>query len=141
MKMKKEKAISTAKEAVNKSVEETAAAVKKVSEAVTKENIEKTIDAVKKTAQTVKTRATKAAESATTTVKKTAPPRKLDPNIYIQYGSKEISKEVLLDKFKETWIKEHKINEIKTLDLYYKVDDDTAYFLVNGTIEINIQAF
>ena len=139
--MKREKAISTAKEAVNKSVEETAAAVKKVSEAVTKENIEKTLDAVKKTAQTVKTRATKAAESATTTVKKTAPPKKLDTKFYIQYGSKEISEEVLLDKFKETWLKEHKINEIKTLDLYYKVEDETAYFLVNGETEINIKAF
>lgn len=133
--MKKEKAISTAKDAVNKSVEETAAAVKKVSEVVTKENIEKTFDAVK---NTVRSKANKAATTATT-VKKNATSRKLDPNIYIQYGSKQISKQELLDKFKEIWLIDHKINEVTSLDLYFKVDDETAYFLVNKEIQINFK--
>ena len=38
----------------------------------------------------------------------------------------------------DEWIKSHKITELKTLEVYLKVEDDTAYCLVNGKIKIDL---
>jgi hypothetical protein len=141
--MKKDNTLTSAKEAVRttaekvlKSTEETAeAAIKIASEVVTKENVEKTINAVKDTAKNVKSKATKAATAATkkTTAKKT------NVELYVQYHGKEISNQVIIEKLHEEWLKTHKLSELKTLAIYLKVEDDTAYCLVNGEININIK--
>lgn len=143
--MKKDNTLTSAKEAVKsraekviKSTEETAeAAIKIASDVVTKENVEKTINAVKDTAKNVKSKATKAATAATTAARKTAT-KKIDASFYVQYHGKEVSKQTILEKLHEQWLKTHKLSEIKTLDIYLKVEDDTAYCLVNGDIKIDI---
>ncbi|MBC8059956.1 MAG: hypothetical protein H7Y18_04745 [Clostridiaceae bacterium] len=140
--MKKDNTLTSAKEVVKstagkviKSTEETAeAAIKMASDVVTKENVEKTLNAVKDTAKTVKSKATKAATAAKKTVAK-----KIDIGFYVQYGGKEVSKQFLLDKIHEEWLKSHKLSEIKTLDIYLKVEDNTAYCLVNGEINIDLK--
>jgi len=144
--MKKDNTITSAKEVVKstagkviKSTEETAeAAIKLASEVVTKENVEKTINAVKGTAKNVKSKATKAAASASTVAKKTVA-KKVDIAFYVQYQGKEVSKQTLLDKIHEEWLKSHKLSEIKTLDIYLKVEDDTAYCLINGEINMDLK--
>lgn len=136
--MKKETVKSTA-EKVIKSTEETAEAViKMASDVVTKENAQKTINAVKDTAKNVKSKVTKVAAAATTAVKKTTT-RKVDIDFYIQYQGKEINKETIVKKVHEEWTKSHKLSEIKTLAIYFKIEDDTAYCLVNGQISIDVK--
>lgn len=142
--MKKDNTLTSAKEAVKstaekvmKSTEETAeAAMKLASDVVTKENVEKTINAVKDTAKNVKSKATKVANAA----KKTAA-KKIDAVFYVQYQGKEVCEQTILEKFHEEWLKSHKLSEIKTLDIYLKVEDDTAYCLVNGETNIDFKLF
>ncbi|MCB2300518.1 DUF6465 family protein [Clostridium tagluense] len=123
-------------EKVIKSTEETA--IKVASDVVKKENMEKTINAVKDTAKNVKAKATKAATVATTAAKKTIA-KKVDVSFYVQYQGKEVSKHTILEKIHDEWVKSHKLSELKTLDVYLKVEDDTAYCLVNGKINIDLK--
>ncbi|GCD12047.1 DUF6465 family protein [Clostridium tagluense] len=141
--MKKNSDLISAKESVKskaekviKSTEETA--IKVASDVVKKENMEKTINAVKATAKNVKAKATKAATVATTAAKKTIA-KKVDVSFYVQYQGKEVSKHTILEKIHDEWVKSHKLSELKTLDVYLKVEDDTAYCLVNGKINIDLK--
>ncbi|MBU3146220.1 DUF6465 family protein [Clostridium sp. CF012] len=144
--MKKDSNLTSAKEAVKstaekviKSTEEKAeAAIKLASDVVKKENVEKTINAVKDTAKNVKSKATKVATAATTAAKKTRA-KKVDVAFYVQYQGKEISKHAILEKIHDEWVKSNKLSELKTLDVYLKVEDDTAYCLVNGEIKIELK--
>jgi len=144
--MKKDNTLTSAKEAVKstaekvkKSTEETAeAAMKMASNAVNKENVEKKINAVKDTAKSVKEKATKATSAVKTAAKKTLS-KKVDVEFYVQYHGKEISKNAILEMIHEEWIKTHKISELKTLDVYFKIEDNTAYCLVNGKINIDLK--
>ncbi|MBU3100115.1 MULTISPECIES: DUF6465 family protein [Clostridium] len=133
--MEKDNTLVSDKEAINAGTEE---AITIVSDA-TKENVEKTISVVKDIAKNVKSQATK----ATTSVKKTAAKRtiakKIDVGFYVQYQGKEISKRTILEEVYKEWTKSHKITELKTLDVYIKVEEEIAYCLVNGEIKINIK--
>ena len=57
---------------------------------------------------------------------------------YIQYAGKEIDQDVSIEQFKFEWCKEHNINEIKDLKVYYKIEDKKAYFVANETVTIII---
>ena len=85
-------------------------------------------------AKNVKTRATKATNAAKKTISK-----KIDVGFYVQYHGKEISKKTILEKIYEEWVKSHKISELKTLSVYIKVEEDTAYCLVNEEIKIDFK--
>lgn len=142
--MKKDNTLTTAKEAVRstaekviKSTEETAEATMKMASDA-KENVGKTINAVKGKAKDVKSKATKVASAASTAARKTIA-KKVDIAFYVQYQGKEISKQTILEKIHDEWIKSHKLSEIKTLEVYLKVEDDTAYCLVNGEIKIDLK--
>jgi len=133
--MKKDSNLTSAKEAVKSTAGKVIKSTEDmVSDVVKKESVEKTINAVKDTAKSVKAKATKAATAAKKTIAK-----KVDVAFYIQYQGKEISREIILEKIHEEWIKSHKISELKTLEVYLKVEDDTAYCLVNGKIKIDLK--
>ncbi|MBU3215906.1 DUF6465 family protein [Clostridium estertheticum] len=133
--MEKDNTLASDKKAISVGTEE---AITIVSD-VTKENVEKTINVVKDIAKNVKSKATK----VTTGVKKTGAKRtiakKIDVGFYVQYQGKEISKRTILEEVYKEWTKSHKITELKTLDVYIKVEEDTAYCLVNGEIKIDIK--
>jgi len=59
--------------------------------------------------------------------------------VFIQFWGKEVEETVLLEGFKTQWKKEHNLSEIKELRVYLKVEEETAYFVVNGeeTISVN----
>jgi hypothetical protein len=57
---------------------------------------------------------------------------------YIQYAGKEVEENSLIKKFKFEWCKQYKINEIKDLKVYYKIEDKKAYFVANGSVTISI---
>ncbi|MCB2307478.1 DUF6465 family protein [Clostridium estertheticum] len=133
--MEKDNTLTSDKKATGEGTEE---AITIVSD-VTKENVGKTISVVKDVAKNVKSKAKK----VTTGVKKTAAKRtiskKIDVGFYVQYQGKEISKGTILEEVYKEWTKSHKITELKTLDVYIKVEEDIAYCLVNGEIKINIK--
>lgn len=127
------------KEAIGMETEE---AITIVSDAA-KENVEKTINVVKDIAKNVKSKATNVRSKVTNKVKKTSAKRsiakKIDVGFFVQYHGKEVSKRTILEDVYEEWTKSHKITELKTLDVYIKVEEETAYCLVNGEIKINIK--
>lgn len=108
--------------------------------AITKENVEKTINAVKDIVKNVKSRAVKVARGATTAAKKTVT-NKIDVVFYVQYQGKEVSNKSIKEKVYAEWLKSHKISDIKSLDIYLKVEEDTAYCLVNGDNNIDLKLF
>lgn len=83
----------------------------------------------------------KSSSSDTTdsTTKKRTSTKKINSNLHIQYFGKEVSQQTILDKFNEEWLKEHKLSEIKSLDIYYKIEEDTAYCIVNGNVNLNLK--
>lgn len=90
------------------------------------------------TAKNVKRKATKVANTASIGVKNTVA-KKVDVAFYVQYQGKEVCTEKIKEKVYEIWVTSHKLSEIKTLEIYFKVEDDTAYCLVNGEINIDLK--
>jgi len=118
--------------------EETEEAITIVSDA-TKENVEKTINAVRDIAKSAKSKTVKVANAAKKTVARKTIAKRIDVGFYIQYQGKEVSRGTILEKVHEEWVKTHKISELKTLDVYLKVEENTAYCLVNGDIKVDIK--
>lgn len=133
--MEKDNILDSTKEVVSDVTEE---AITLVSD-VAKENVGKTINVVKDIAKNVKSKAKRATGAAKKTVAKRTIAKKIDVGFYVQYHGKEVSKRTILEDVYEEWIKSHKITELKTLDVYIKVEEDTAYCLVNGEIKIDIK--
>jgi len=99
----------------------------------TKEKVIKTSNVVTDTAKKAKSRAVKATPAKKTIAKK------IDVGFYVQYHGKEINKKRILEKIHEEWVKSHKISELKTLDVYLKIEEDIAYCLVNGEIKMDLK--
>ncbi|MBU3113092.1 DUF6465 family protein [Clostridium lacusfryxellense] len=133
--MEKDNIINSDKEVKSEDAEQ---AITMVSDA-TKENVEKTLNVVKDIAKSVKTKTVKVATAAKKTITKKTIAKKVNVGFYVQYQGKEVSKATLLEKVYEEWIKDHKSSELKTLDVYFNVDEDTAYCLVNGDIKVDIK--
>lgn len=112
----------------------------------TKENVGKTINAVKDIAKNVKSKANRATTAARKTVaNKTVAKKKIAKRVKVafcvQYHGKEASKETILDRIQEEWEKTHKLSDIKTIEIYLKVEENTAYCMINGDIKIDIKLF
>ena len=129
--MEKDNTLTSDKESVSSEEE---VAITKASDIITKENVGKTIRAVKDLAKNVKSKATRVANAAKKTVAK-----KIDVVFYVQYQGKEVCNQKIQEKIYEEWLKSHKLSEIKTLDVYLKVEDDTVYCLINGEINIDLK--
>lgn len=122
---------------------------------LSKENLKKNIvelkdaatDVSKTTAKTVK----KVSESAKKTITKTSDDLAkavktnisniigFDKKLYIEYYGKKVSEDELVERFKLEWTKSHKLSEIKDLKVYYKIEEDTAYYLVNDKETLSIK--
>lgn len=107
----------------------------------TKENVGKTINAVKDIAKNVKSKANIATTAARKTVAKKKIAKRVKVAFCVQYHGKEASKETILDRLQEEWEKTHKLSDIKTIEIYLKVEENTAYCMINGDIKIDIKLF
>lgn len=90
-----------------------------------------------KTAEAKKTTAKKTTtKKETTTAKKTATKKVVEPSVsyVLQYGGKEVVTSNILETVKKIWVEkfEGKLEEIKTIELYIKPEENKAYFVVNG---------
>ena len=112
----------------------------------TKQNVGKTINVVKDIAKNVKSKANRATTAARKTVaNKTVAKKKIAKRVNVafcvQYHGKEVSKEIILDRIQEEWVKTHRLSDIKTIEIYLKVEENTAYCMINGDIKIDIKLF
>lgn len=88
--------------------------------------------------ETVKKAAAKkpAAKKTATTTKKTAAKKAQDieAKTLIQYSGKEIAADDILETVKKVWVEKFqgKLEEIKTIEIYIKPEENKAYFVVNG---------
>lgn len=98
-----------------------------------------TTDKVKETAEAVKKTVKETSEDIVKTVKKTAAKAKeIDKLLFIEYYGKQVSETEIVERFKQEWTKEHKLSEIESLKIYYKIEENTAYYLVNDEITLSL---
>lgn len=61
-------------------------------------------------------------------------------NIYIQFSGEEISLEKVQQKTKEKWLKlGNKIKDIKSVQTYINIDEQTIYIVINDKEKITIK--
>ncbi|MCR5526929.1 MAG: DUF6465 family protein [Lachnospiraceae bacterium] len=141
-------AVGSAVKSAGKSVSQ--AAVKKVESPKT-ETVTvtvKTVEPEKATeAPAAKTETKKAAAAKTETKK--APAAKAEPkkatakkaalktSLHVQYADKDITAEDIVKLAKEDWknVKKNKIADLKSLEFYVKPEDNTVYYVANGSEE------
>ena len=67
-------------------------------------------------------------------VKKPAKKQEIKTTVSVQYLGKDISDKDMVALVKKQWAaSKHKISEIKTMELYVKVEENTVYYVINGT--------
>lgn len=56
-------------------------------------------------------------------------------SIVLQYNSLEVDSETLIEKVKESWLKEHQEEDakIKNIELYIKPEEYCAYYVINSS--------
>lgn len=85
-------------------------------------------EAVKDTATAKKTPAKKTAS------KKTTQKKELVTTVTLQHGGRDVLEKDLIETAKKDWIAAgHKKNDLKELALYIKPEENTVYYVVNGT--------
>lgn len=98
---------------------------------------EKKTTAKKETATAKKTTAKKTTtKKESTTPKKTTAKKAVEPSVsyVLQYSGKEVVSSDVLETVKKIWVEKFqgKLEEIKTIELYIKPEENKAYFVVNG---------
>lgn len=65
--------------------------------------------------------------------KKTAPKKELVSRVYVQYADAEVITSELVEQVKEAWVASgHRISSVKSMDVYIKPEDKSAYYVING---------
>ncbi len=94
-----------------------------------------------------KTPAKKAAaqKTAVKTAPKTAKTGKTEKEaasqkVYIQFAGREVLTEDILEKVRNEWVAEgHRVSSIKSLELYVKPEENTAYYVLNGKVTGSVE--
>lgn len=54
-------------------------------------------------------------------------------NLYVQFAGKECTQDFIVKEAKKHWREAgNKMKDIKTLDIYIKPEEHTAYYAING---------
>ena len=91
---------------------------------------------VKKEAPKKATTAKKAAEPKKAPARRTAAKKaaEVETSVYVQYAGREVTVKELVAEAKSAYIAEgHKEEDIKTIDVYVKPEENAAYYVVNGS--------
>ena len=111
------KATTKAAEAVVEEVKD--AAVKKV-EPKAEKVVDKAKEVTKKVEKTVKEKVAEVKAAAA------------DPEVYVQYQGNESNLAVITERIKKQYVEEgHKESDIKSLKIYLKPEDASAYYVIN----------
>ncbi|MBP3926416.1 MAG: hypothetical protein J6D13_04440 [Clostridium sp.] len=91
---------------------------------------------VKKEAPKKATTAKKAAEPKKAPARRTAAKKaaEVETSVYVQYAGREVTVKELVAEAKSAYIAAgHKEEDIKTIDVYVKPEENAAYYVVNGS--------
>ena len=60
----------------------------------------------------------------------------MQTELIIELGGKQINTNYFMDNVKEHWKAEgNKIKDLKSVSIYYKPEENTCYFVLNGEIK------
>lgn len=83
-------------------------------------------------AEKVKAPTKKAATKKSTTKK--AAKAEITTSLFVQYNGKQAEDSAMVESVKAAWTEAgNKVEDIKTITLYVKPEDDAVYYVVNGT--------
>ena len=123
----------TPAKAAKKAVKKTADKITKAAEKVEEKAEEKVVKAVKKAVP--KKTATKKTETKKPTARKTAAKKtEVDSKVYIQFFGKQVTANDVLTQCEADYKSNNKA-AVKSIEVYVKPEDDTAYYVVNGKTE------
>ena len=116
-----------------------AAAVETVEAAEVKEEAAETVEAAEikpeiadKEAKKTDPKAAKEPKAEKKEVKE----EKSGVNVVIQFNGTERKVDEIVDKIKAEWVEAgHRVSTIKSLDVYIKPEDYTAYYVINGKVQ------
>lgn len=155
--MVKKKPAAQAKTAENETVkvetkaaEKTTAAEKEAVKEVEKDVVKETAAAVEASVKAEEKLAAKAAKTTRTTAKKTAAPKKeaakkapakaakkeAEQEMILQFGGREIKEKDLYERIRQIWTEGYgkKADELKSLKVYVKPEEFTAYYVINDDV-------
>ena len=155
--MVKKKPAAQAKTAENETVkvetkaaEKTTAAEKEAVKEVAKEVVKETAAAEEAPAKAEEKPAAKAAKTTRTTAKKTttkkaaaekkspakAAKKEAEQEMILQFGGREIKEKDLYERIQQIWIEGYgkKAEELKSLKVYVKPEEFTAYYVINDDV-------
>lgn len=102
----------------------------KAKEAETKAAAAKKTDTKVKTAEVKKAEKKPAAKAA----KKPVAKKEIKVNAYVEYQGRKAEEKTMIADVKKAWTKSGgKVGDIKTIDLYIKPEENTVYYVINGT--------
>jgi len=108
--------------------------VKTTAKETAKSTAVKTENAVKEAAvkETGKSEPTKKATAKKAVAKKAA----IKETVYLQYLGKEINHQDIIKQIKEVWTKQlkKKVGDIKSITIYFKPEENAAYYVVNDDV-------
>lgn len=98
----------------------------------------KTLDAeIKEQADLMKTSVENPDEKKTVKKRNTRKTTAVDSNVYIQYFGKQVTTKDIIDSCQADY-KSNNRAAVKSIEVYVKPEDDTAYYVVNGNVQGNV---
>ncbi|MEQ8196767.1 MAG: DUF6465 family protein [Clostridiaceae bacterium] len=116
--------MSPRKKVVDEAIDEVKSAAKKTSKKVSKavDGVKDTVDALAEEGEKVVKKTARRAKKAT-----------LKPELFIQFNGKQISQEDLTAKVYSKLEGNVDLLKVKNLEMYYNIDENKVYAVVNGT--------
>lgn len=97
---------------------------------------EKKTESARKAAKPVEKVSKKKVEAVKPEKKATPRAKKVTPTFVVEFMGRQTPYQKIYDLFLNEWQKSRDLSEIKALSIYYKVEENTAYCLVNETESI-----
>ncbi len=124
---------------VEKVPEKKPAAKEAVAAPAKKEEVKEIVQNAEEVKETVKKETAKAEEKATAK-KSAAKKTPIKETVYVQYLGKEINHQDIVKQVKEVWTKQlkKKVGDMKSITIYFKPEENTAYYVINDDVKGSI---
>ena len=124
---------------VEKVPEKKPAAKEAVAAPAKKEEVKEIVQNAEEVKETVKKETAKAEEKATAK-KSAAKKTPIKETVYVQYLGKEINHQDIVKQVKEVWTIQlkKKVGDMKSITIYFKPEENTAYYVINDDVKGSI---
>ena len=119
---------------VEKVPEKKPAAKEAVAAPAKKEEVKEIVQHTEEVKETAK------AEEKATAKKAAAKKTPIKETVYVQYLGKEINHQDIVKQVKEVWTKQlkKKVGDMKSITIYFKPEENTAYYVINDDVKGSI---